>query len=68
MTAASSKDRSRAREEADGEKPSKESANIALGVRFPAEPAPWAALGGASERGGVLAAVQLDSGPSYRTV
>ena len=67
-TAASSEDRPRAREEADGEKSSKELASVALGVRFQTEPAPRAALGGASERGGALAAVQLDSGPYYRTV
>lgn len=68
MIAVSSKDRARAGEEADGEKALKELASIALGVRFQAQPAPRAALGGASERGGALAVVQLDSGPSYRTV
>ncbi|XDA82938.1 hypothetical protein R6Z07F_012833 [Ovis aries] len=46
-TAASSRGRARTREEADGEKPVKELASIALGVRFRAEPAPRVALGGA---------------------
>lgn len=68
MIVVSSKDRARAGEEADGEKPLKESAGIALGVRFRAQPAPRSALGGANEQGGALAVVQLDSGPSYRTV